>query len=720
MVADGFMNTSSPRLFHDNWYQVSELRFRLNPWVRVHRQTWRGELWFLLSDPFTGKHFRIQPETWRFILLLDGRLTLDEAWRRSLEICPGETPGQVELITLLAQVNRENLLGCDRPRDLEALFEGQERIRAREWRSRLMNFLFIPIPLWNPDSFLRKLLPLGRLIFSIFGLLVWTGALAAALASLAGSTERLMAPIQGMLALENLPWLYLSWALVKLVHEMGHALCCRTFGGQVTLMGIMLLVFAPIPYVDTSSAWMVRERWKRVLINASGMVSELFLASLAALVWCFTGQGVIHSLAWNIAMIASVSTIIFNINPLLRLDGYYILSDLADIPNLHQRAVQSLSQTFDRVVFGVVPPHFSPEIFLCLYGLASGLYRITISVLIIAMVAEKFFEVGLILGLLCLVFWVIAPLFGFFRYLLTDRGMGVSPARRVLTAATLAGLMAALLLAIPFPVIFSVPGVVCGRGDSDIIVSSSGRVNQVFFKSGEQVNEGDVIIQLEDEQLDLEMKRLQARSDEIGAAISALSALEPGRVEFHRLQMGAVKTEMDRVSRLIDGLTIKAPVQGILWLPDPSRLQGQWLRRGQVTARVLDSGLLQFHATIPQEQGTRLYEMKNPRVMVRLSGMGFRNLSANLDRISPSERNLLPSASLGMAAGGSIAVDLQDTSGLKTREPCFDAFVELRGLKGENPGFGRTGRAFFKLGQLPLGHQLLRWFRQLLQKRYQL
>lgn len=716
---------SASSLFHDNWYQVSELCFRLNPWVRVHRQTWRGELWFLLSDPYTGKSYRIRPEAWNFLLLLDGRLSLEQAWKRSLGICPADTPGQVELIHLMAQLNREHLLGGDRPRNLDALFGSQELSRSAELRSRIMNFLFIPIPLWNPDSFLRSILPLGKLIFSVFGLMLWVLVFGAALLALAGNSEGIMAPAQGLLALENLSWLYLSWALVKLCHELGHALCCRSFGGQVTLMGIMLLVFAPIPYVDTSSAWLIRERWKRVLINASGMLSELFLASVAALIWCFTGQGAIHSLAWNLMMIASISTVVFNINPLLRLDGYYILSDLADIPNLHHRALKSLSELFDRLFLGVPLADKSPRFFLSIYALASGLYRIAVSFLIIALVAGKFFELGLILGALCLVFWVLTPLVNFFRYILGDRGKGVGRTRRTMTATAFAAVMTYVGLILPIPVLFSAPGVLCGLNDADIIAKSAGEVARVFFKSGDRVQRGDLIVQLEDGRHELEMKRLEARKDEIMAALSALMALEPGRADFFRLQLQALERELEQVQGFIQGLSIRAQSDGIIWLPENSLLLGQWMQRGQVVARILDSSFLRFHVVFPQEQGARLYDMGKSRtpsleILVRLRGMGFSNLKASLDSISPSELNVLPSASLGMAAGGAVAVDFQDPSGLKTQEPCFEALLALDWQQIPAPGYGRTGTAFFRIGQSPLGYQLLRWFRQLLQKRYRL
>ncbi len=141
----------------------------------------------------------------------------------------------------------------------------------------------------------------------------------------------------------NLVLLYLGLIFIKTVHEFGHAIFCRKYGGEVHVMGVMLMIFTPMPYVDATSSWSFRERYKRVLVGAAGMIVELFVAALATFVWAKTAPGTLHSLAYNMMFVASVSTLIFNINPLLRFDGYYILSDLIEIPNLNQRATGQLT-----------------------------------------------------------------------------------------------------------------------------------------------------------------------------------------------------------------------------------------------------------------------------------------------------------------------------------------------------------------------------------------
>ena len=158
-----------------------------------------------------------------------------------------------------------------------------------------------------------------------------------------------------MLAPGNLVLLYLGMVVIKTLHEFGHALFCRKFGGEVHVMGVMLMIFTPMPYVDATSSWSFRQRSKRVLVGAAGMIVELFVAALATFLWARTGPGTLHTLAYNMMFVASVSTLIFNINPLLRFDGYYILSDLLEIPNLNQRAIGQLRHLAESKLFGVKP-----------------------------------------------------------------------------------------------------------------------------------------------------------------------------------------------------------------------------------------------------------------------------------------------------------------------------------------------------------------------------
>jgi putative peptide zinc metalloprotease protein len=205
----------------------------------------------------------------------------------------------------------------------------------------------------------------------------------------------------GVLAPDNLPLLYLAFILVKVFHEFGHAFACKKFGreegtgGEVHAMGIMFLVFMPLPYIDASSAWAFRRKWHRAVVGAAGVLVELAIAAVAAIVWARTAEGTaFHAIAYNVMFIASISTVIFNGNPLLRFDGYYVLSDLVEIPNLSQRALGYLYYLVRRYVWRVrkvqSPAHTRGEgVWFVVYGVASTAFRVFISIRIVLFLGDR-------------------------------------------------------------------------------------------------------------------------------------------------------------------------------------------------------------------------------------------------------------------------------------------------------------------------------------------
>jgi putative peptide zinc metalloprotease protein len=196
------------------------------------------------------------------------------------------------------------------------------------------------------------------------------------------------------------------FVFVKLIHELGHAFACRRFGGECHELGIMFLVFIPTPYVDASSAWSFNNKWQRIFVGAAGMIVELFFAALCAFVWVNVGDpqhNVVGQLAFNAMLVASVTTIIFNANPLLRYDGYYILSDWLEIPNLRQKSQEYSLGLIKRHVFRVKQQQPLPPVvqrfWLLTYYVTSGIYRIFVGIMIILLVAFEIPILGILMAI---------------------------------------------------------------------------------------------------------------------------------------------------------------------------------------------------------------------------------------------------------------------------------------------------------------------------------
>ena len=284
--------------------------------LTVRRQFFRGERWIVIEDPFTNQFFRLRPPAYEFVGRMRPDKTIEQVWRECLEKFPDEAPGQGAVIQLLAQLYQSNLLQYDIATDTKTLFERYRKRKEREVRARWMQILFMRIPLIDPDQFLVNTLPLvGRLV-SRFGFAIWACFVVYALKLVMDNFSLLLDQSQAILSPSNIPLLYISIVITKVIHEFGHAYFCRKFGGEVHVMGVMLLVFTPIPYMDATSSWRLRSRWQRLLVAAAGMIVEIFVASIAVIVWDNTGQGMLHNLAYNMIFVASVSTLLFNINPL--------------------------------------------------------------------------------------------------------------------------------------------------------------------------------------------------------------------------------------------------------------------------------------------------------------------------------------------------------------------------------------------------------------------
>ena len=294
------------------------------------------------------------------------------------------------------------------------------------WKTYLRSPLSLRFPLFKPEKFLAQTAYLVRPLFTAPGAFLWLAVVGAALVLAGLHWQELTENVTDrVLSGQNLVLLWLVYPLIKALHELGHGYAIKVLGGQVPEMGIMLLVFMPVPYVDASSSSAFREKWRRLLVGAAGMLVEIFVASLALFCWLVLSPGFLRSICFNVIFIASISTILFNGNPLLRYDGYYILSDLLGIINLAQRGTSYLGYLFKRYAFGLheaEPPYTGPgeRFWFVFYTIASAIYRIFLYFGIFLFISGKFFLVGILLGLWSIVGLVLVPAFKKIRYVMTD------------------------------------------------------------------------------------------------------------------------------------------------------------------------------------------------------------------------------------------------------------------------------------------------------------
>ncbi len=685
----------------------------------------------MLEDPFSNNFFRLRPAAYEFVARLRADRTVEEVWKECLDRFPSEAPGQETVIQLLSQLYYANLLQYRLAADSVQLFNRFKKRQQREVGAQFLNVMFMRFPLLDPDRFLVRTLPLLGKLISPLGALLWLGLVGWGFKVVFENFDALREQTQNMLAPGNLLPLYAALVLVKTVHEFGHAYFCRKFGGEVHVMGVMLMIFTPMPYMDATSSWGFRSRWKRALVGAAGMIVELALAAVAALVWAGTGQGTLHSLAHNVMLIASVSTVIFNGNPLLRFDGYYILSDLLEIPNLSQRAMAHLRHLAEYYLFGV-KQSFSPAQtpreagWLTFYGVTSGLYRLVVFTGVLFIVADRFLIVGILMAAICLISWVTVPLGRFIHFLATSPRLDRVRGRAVAVSCGLAALVILFLQVVPFPNHFRAPGVLRAIERSEVVNETAGHFTVLLAPSGQQVRRGQPLLRLSNQELELELAGEVAHEQEIQARLLKAMSSDPASLKPLGDLLESTRARREKLQRDAERLTILARQDGLWVAPGIEESVGRWLPRGSHLGTLINPAAFQFEATVKEEDVDSLFTPSISGAQIRLHGQAAQSIRVESWKVIPGEQQMLPSSALGWLGGGDVPVAPDDPQGRKAAEPFFEVLAKVSQSAETRPSLapalldGRSGRIRFNLPSEPL---LPRWIRrvwQMLQKRYQL
>lgn len=713
------------KIFHESWYRIANKHICLKPSVAVQRQFFRGAKWYVLRDPFTNQFFRLRPSAYEFVARLSMQRTVEEVWKELIDNDPSNAPGQEDVIELLAQLYHYNLLHYDLAEDSAKLFERFKQRKQMLFKATLMNLMFFRVPLLDPDKFIKRLLPAVRLLMSPLGAALWLLVVIGGIKVAFDNFSELQSHSQGILAPSNLILLYLGLVFIKAMHEFGHAFAVRRFGGEVHNMGIMFLIFNPVPYMDATAAWSFRSKWKRAVVGAAGMVVEVFFAALALFVWANTGAGIINSLAYNIVFIASVSTILFNINPLMRFDGYYILSDLIDIPNLHQKARQQLTHIVERYAFGCkksksVASSAKEAFGLTFFGITSGIYGVVVFSSILLFVADRFLLAGIIMAIVCAISWLVVPCVQLVRYLATSPRLERKRARAIWVSVGALAFCFGFLYFCPFPNNFKVSGVL--EAQEHIIISNKakGVVQEILAPSGTLVKPHEPLVSLSNDELEFQIKQVQAEIKEAQAMLQLAMFKSQADLKPLNEKINFLGNKLKRLYEDKDNLIVRAEISGIWAAPEIQDFVGMLVNRGTPLGKVINDTSFYFTSVIPQQQVSRLFAGEVKSSAVKLSGQSEITIPV-LDYIKiPMEHTNLPSAALGWAGGGEVAIDTTDSRGIKAAEPFYELKARISLDTKASLLHGRSGRMMFTLEKAPLLRQWWRNLRQLVQKRYQI
>ncbi|MFK8047136.1 MAG: hypothetical protein AB8B81_01755 [Halioglobus sp.] len=708
-------------LFSEHWYRVKSLRPKLRSHAKLHRHEYRDTIWYVLEDHSNARYHRFNTRAYGVIGLMDGRRTVNQIWKEINTLLGDDAPVQDDIIHLLGQLHQIDALQTDSSPDLEEMFQRGERQDQQQWWGRVKNPLSQRFGLFDPDRFLDRTLPYVRFLFSTPALFVWCLliVLGAVLAGVHFDELVATARVEALTP-ANMLILLLVYPVIKLLHELGHAYTTKMHGGEVHEIGVMLLVFMPVPYVDASTSTAFREKRRRMMVGAAGVMVEMFLAALALFLWLAVEPGLISSICFNTLLIGGVSTVLFNGNPLLRFDGYYVLADAIGIPNLGSRANQYIAYLLKRYLLDIEtvrsPATSAGEArWFAFYAVASFFYRISILFLICLFLIDTFFIIGILLAVWAIYSQIGLPLLKQLRFVLFDISLRRQRPRAILVSLFGIAACAAVVLLLPVSSLTRFEGVIWPPDEAQLVVETDGFVDKFLERSGAPVQLGQPLIQLSNIVNRQEMVAKTARMRELEARFRVARVNDRVQTKLIQEEISSLRAEIDRLQLKLDALLVTSPADGIFVIPKADDLPGQFIHKGQLLGYVVNADNAIARVVVTQEDQDRITQRVDA-VELRVAGNMETVLTGRMLRSVPQGSNQLPSPVLSVEGGGLFSPDPTGLTPLSTRERLFEYEIELP-LSAAKTMIGSRVYVRFDHGAETLWNQFSRRFRQLFLRR---
>lgn len=672
------------------WPRVAPLVPRLRTCVKVRFRPQRDGIRALLVDQRTGHHHLVDPAAWHVLCQMDGERSLAQIWRTVQATTHGngtpvEMPTQQELIDCLVALDSAGLLLCDEAPDIAAVIRGHEQA-TRQRQQAAAHPLAWRVPLPDPSRWLAPLAGIGAALMHPVTAL---GALALVVLALlqAGIHERELAALAAQRMGQPHFWL-LAWALYPLVkglHELGHALAVRHFGGEVRHVGIAFLYLMPAPYVDSSAASGFTSRGQRMAVSAVGVALELTLAAVGLIVVLAVQPGLLRDVALALTVVGGVSTVLANANPLVRMDGYHLLVDTLDLPNLATRSRRHGLALLQHLLLGpgaaAMPPkpvRLVERVLLPLYAPVSWAFMLVMGALAAIWMADLAPWPAAVVATLVIWSQLLAPAWRGLRWVLVDNA-AVHRRARAIGLCSAAALLAALALFVPMPQTVTAYGIVMPVPESALRATWDGFARAVLQRDATMVSLDTPVLDLVDDRLPLELARVHAARVDSETQATALQLSDPARSRRAALEAERLLSEELLWTEIKARMRMTAPREGTLHWVQPNTLAGRWVRRGELLGHVLRADdPVTVRVAVPAAQWSE-FDARVRVVRVRSPDLDAPVWRARWPGRAEAPTHHLPDAALGLAAGGWIETDPADSEGLRTLEPVVSMLLNVPG-----------------------------------------
>jgi putative peptide zinc metalloprotease protein len=725
------------------------LTIRKRPDLSAKKQSYLGQTYWVVKEPVGLKYYRFQEEEYALLGKLDGNTSLDELKEWFEAEFPPQKITLEELQQFLGMLHRSSLIIADVPGQGKQLRERRDTTRRKEVMGAFTNILCIRFKGFDPERLLKWLYPKVRVLFSlpvfIMSLILIFSALTLVLVQFDTFYAKLPS-FYSFFSPTNALLLMVVLGATKVFHEFGHGLTCTHFGGECHEMGVLILVLTPCLYCNVSDSWMLPNKWHRAAIGAAGMYVECVIASLATFIWWYTQPGILNMLCLNVIFISSVSTILFNANPLLRYDGYYILSDIVEIPNLRQKASSIFSRKMGQWCLGIEPPEdpFLPQrnqAFFALYTVAASIYRWFVLFSILWFMHQIFKPYRLdiignaIIGM-SLFGLVGMPLFKLYKFFNVPGRMQKVKKPRFYATLGLLALLVFGVLYIPLP-----HSVICtlevrARDAEKVYAEVPGILEEVYVQAGDKVRADEPLARVQSMAVELALVELQGRFDQYKVQLDTArrqrfeSKKASAEIEHLKVSLASVTDQIREKKTDEQRLLLKSPIAGTImppaWKPHKPGPEGQLAEWSGTALQKknrgvpLDEGTLfclvgnpnEMEAILYVDQGDLEFVTKGQKVEIVLDSMPFEIIESTIEDIAPSEVKVTPER-LSTKAGGELATVTDEAGVERLQSAAYQAKVLL-----DDPDdrfrIGLRGRAKIATRDQTIGQRLKRLVDQVL------
>jgi putative peptide zinc metalloprotease protein len=643
--------------------------------LHVSRQLQQSTPVYVVHDPVAFRTHQLTLQNYQLLVRLNREKTLGQNFETLVKQQHLDATDEAFFYQLIMQMNQLGIVILPLANG-GRLFEQHEKIVHQKRRRRIMGALFMQIPLAHPDEFLRRTASRVQWLFSRAFVCVWALAGLAAMWIIVSRFSEFQLPMNRLLATENLPFLWLSFVFLKVWHELGHGYACRIYGGAVPEMGLLLIAGTPAAYMDATAAWSFPERWKRLVVMMGGMYFESILAIPAVFIWAFSSSPLLSSCAHQIVMMASLITLLFNANPLMKYDGYFIASELLGIQNLRARSDRFLKGLLKRTFLGlkVKSPALTTQeqLLLLVYGCAASIYRVLLVIGIAVMIAQRFPLIGLAVAGFQLVTTVGSSAVQLGVYLLKSTETKAVRKRAAFLAVLALAILPAATFVVPMPFDVVADGVVAAQTEHYLNAGVSGQYVSRAVAAGSTVAEGQLLATLENPDVTGQHQILLATLQEAmleWEVIRTRNLVEAARYEP---RIRELKQQLLETQRQVSALRISAPGQSTVARTLPEAQFGRLVSAGETVAVLVDGDPLIRTWLTEDEFGSIEREPGTP-VSCRIPGRWGETYGGTLLRVEPAAESSSLDHALTFIAGGKILMNPQ--TGLPF-EPLFQ--VDIR------------------------------------------